>query len=56
MLTVTCAQCHIKAPYAECCYYECRYTECRGAKPELLIHYKLIMINPIAVAPYHESV
>ncbi len=40
MLTVTYAECHIKAPYAEChikapyaeCRYaECFYAECRGA-------------------------
>ncbi len=31
MLTVTYAECHIKAPYAECHYAECRYAECRGA-------------------------
>jgi hypothetical protein len=24
MLTVTYAECHINAPYAECCYAECR--------------------------------
>jgi hypothetical protein len=29
MLTVTYAECHIKAPYAECRYTECRYAECR---------------------------
>ncbi len=39
MLTVTYAECHIKAPcaepcsgecrYTECCYAECRYAECR---------------------------
>jgi hypothetical protein len=37
MLTVTYAECHIKAPYAECryavCHYaECRYAECRYAE------------------------
>ncbi len=36
ILTVTYAECHIKAPYAECCdteyrYAECHYAECRGA-------------------------
>jgi hypothetical protein len=36
MLTVTYAECHIKAPYAECHYAEChyaeyRYAECHGA-------------------------
>jgi hypothetical protein len=30
-LTVTYAECHKKAPYAECHYAECRYAECRGA-------------------------
>ncbi len=35
MLTVTYAECNIRAPdaecrYAECCYAECRYAECRG--------------------------
>jgi hypothetical protein len=35
MLTVTYAECHIKASYAECRYAECRctvyrYAECRG--------------------------
>ncbi len=38
LLTVTYAQCHIKAPYTEChyaeCggYAECRYAECRYAE------------------------
>ncbi len=31
MLTFTCAECHIKATYAEGHYAECRYAECRGA-------------------------
>jgi hypothetical protein len=31
MLTVTYAECHTKAPYAECHYAECRYAECHGA-------------------------
>ncbi len=31
MLTVTYAQCHIKAPYAERRYAECHYAECHGA-------------------------
>ncbi len=31
MLTVTYAECHAKAPYAECHYVECCYAECRGA-------------------------
>ncbi len=31
ILTVAYAECHIKAPYAECRYAECRYAECRGA-------------------------
>jgi hypothetical protein len=31
MLTVTYAECHMKAPYAECHYAKCRYAECRGA-------------------------
>ncbi len=31
MLTVTYAEWHMKAPYAECRYAECRYAECRGA-------------------------
>ncbi len=30
MLTVTYAESHIKAQYAECHYDECRYAECRG--------------------------
>jgi hypothetical protein len=30
MLTVACAECHIKAPYAECHYAECHNAECRG--------------------------
>jgi hypothetical protein len=29
MLTVTYAECHIKASYAECRYAGCRYAECR---------------------------
>ncbi len=32
MLTVTYAECHIKAPYAECRYAECHYAECRYAE------------------------
>jgi hypothetical protein len=32
MSTVTYAECHTKAPYAECHYAECRYTECRYAE------------------------
>ncbi len=31
MLTVTYADCHLKATYAEFHYAECRYAECRGA-------------------------
>ena len=31
MLTVTCAECHIVVPNAECRYAECLYAECRGA-------------------------
>ncbi len=30
-VTVTYAECHIKAPYADCLYAECRYAECHGA-------------------------
>jgi hypothetical protein len=29
MLSVIYAECHIKAPNAECRYTECHYTECR---------------------------
>jgi hypothetical protein len=32
MLTVTYAERHIYAPYAECCYPECRYAKRRYAK------------------------
>ncbi len=32
MLTVTYAECHIKAPYAECHYAECRHAECHYAE------------------------
>ncbi len=32
MLTVTGAECHIKALYTECRYAECRYAECRYAE------------------------
>jgi hypothetical protein len=31
MLSVIYAECHIKAPNAECRYAECRYAVCRGA-------------------------
>ncbi len=31
MLSVTYAECHIRACYAECRYSECRYAECHGA-------------------------
>jgi hypothetical protein len=31
MLTITYAEGHIKAPYAECLYVDCRYAEYRGA-------------------------
>ncbi len=46
MLTVTYAECHIKAPYpesryAECRYAECRYAECRGAKCAYVIFYNI---------------
>jgi hypothetical protein len=30
MLTVTYAECHIKASYTKGRYAECRYAECRG--------------------------
>ncbi len=32
MLTVTFADCDLKAPCAECHYAECRYAECRYAE------------------------
>jgi hypothetical protein len=32
MLTVTYAECHVQAPYAECLYAECRYADCRSAE------------------------
>ncbi len=32
MLTVTYAECHIKAPYADSLYAECRYAERRYAE------------------------
>ncbi len=31
MLSVSYAECHMRALYAECYYYECRYVECRYA-------------------------
>jgi hypothetical protein len=31
MLSVTYAECHIRAFYAECRYSECHYAECHGA-------------------------
>jgi hypothetical protein len=31
MLSVTYAECHIRAFYAECRYSECPYAECHGA-------------------------
>ncbi len=31
MLTITYAECHTKAPFAECHYAQRCYTECRGA-------------------------
>jgi hypothetical protein len=31
MLSVTYAECHMKALYAECRYAKCRYAVCRGA-------------------------
>jgi hypothetical protein len=31
ILTATYAECHIKAPYAECLYVERHYAECRNA-------------------------
>ncbi len=39
MLTVTYAECHIKAPYAECHYAECRYAECPGALRKAIINF-----------------
>jgi hypothetical protein len=35
MLTVTYAECHIYAPYAECRYAECHYGECCGTDNSL---------------------
>jgi hypothetical protein len=32
LLTVTYAECHIKAPCTECRYAKCHYTECHGAR------------------------
>jgi hypothetical protein len=29
ILTATYAECHIKAPFAECRYAECPYADCR---------------------------
>jgi hypothetical protein len=31
MVTITYAECQVKAPHAECHYAKCRYAECRGA-------------------------
>ncbi len=32
LLSVTFAECHTKAPYAECHYAECHYAECHYAE------------------------
>ncbi len=32
VLTVTYAECHIEAPYADCHYAECLYAECHYAE------------------------
>jgi len=50
MLTVTYAECHIKAPYAERLYSECRYAErryaeCRGT----LFTVMLIVVAPMTM-------
>jgi hypothetical protein len=41
MLTVTYAECHTKAPYAECHYAECRYAECRRVNIILCFIFRL---------------
>ncbi len=43
MLSVTYAECHIQAVYAECRYAKCRYTECRGADVNVINHYASTM-------------
>ncbi len=49
MLTVTYAECHIKAPFAERCYAECRYADCNGAQlwPEYRETFCLIKALPL---------
>ncbi len=44
MLTVTYAECHIKALYAECHYAECRYADCHGA-----------VVNPAPGSPRQDN-
>jgi hypothetical protein len=39
MLSVTYAECHIKALYSECRYAECHYTECRYAECRGALNY-----------------
>jgi hypothetical protein len=40
MLTVTYAEFHTKAPYAECRYAECRYAECCDAIHNTYVLYR----------------
>jgi hypothetical protein len=41
MLSVTYADCNIKALYAKCRYAECRCAECRGAAEIVVMQLKL---------------
>ncbi len=43
MMTVTYAECHIKAPHAECHYAKCHYAEC---------HYHYAECRGVALAQY----
>ena len=45
MLSVTYAECHILALYAECRYAGCHYAECRGALSSSLTEYSTFVKN-----------
>ncbi len=55
MLTVTYADCYIKALYAECCYAECRYAEWRGALSSTVSSSKVCTIKLFTVVIITEA-
>jgi hypothetical protein len=53
MLTVTYAECHIQAPYAEWLYAECRYAEYRYA--ECHGAFKTIEIRSFKISKFNKD-